>query len=116
MSGATCPFVCSGGNCTGVCIPNNKTCNGNVPQTCDQSGNWQSGTPCATAALCNPSTATCSPPVCTAGNQRCSADGSAVETCNSDETMWVATQTCGAPAICVAIGTTASCLTPDAGL
>jgi sulfatase modifying factor 1 len=61
-----CPYVCMPGlGCTGVCHPGERQCDGLVPQTCDDSGQWQSDIPCGGAT-----------PVCSGG--RCvvpSCDG-----------------------------------------
>jgi len=37
-AGTACPFVCSGGSCTGVCAPSTKQCSGLTPQTCSATG------------------------------------------------------------------------------
>lgn len=42
-----CTNVCIGGNCGGDCKPESKQCAGNTPETCDESGVWQSGPPCS---------------------------------------------------------------------
>jgi hypothetical protein len=46
-NGAACPYVCSQGQCTGVCVPNATqacgsaaTCNSAAMQTCDSTGAW----------------------------------------------------------------------------
>jgi hypothetical protein len=114
-SGMACNFVCTNGACGGECVPGTVGCNGNVPRTCGPTGTWQNGTPCATAALCNPLTATCTPPTCAPGDSRCNADNSAVETCSADRTMFEETMPCLPPTSCVATGNTAACVRPGPG-
>ncbi len=43
----TCPYVCSIGQCTGVCVPGGKQCAGNLPQSCDGKGEWNDGAACS---------------------------------------------------------------------
>ena len=71
-AGGTCGFTpvangtaCSGGTCNGagvcsVCTPGSATCNGATPLTCNASGLYESGTPCAGST-----------PVCDQNNGQC---------------------------------------------
>jgi formylglycine-generating enzyme len=52
----TCQYGCSDGGCMGVCAPGDKQCSGQVPQSCDANGQWQSEAPCGGVT-----------PVCSAG-------------------------------------------------
>jgi formylglycine-generating enzyme required for sulfatase activity len=80
----TCPYVCSAGKCTGVCVPlTDKQCAGNQPQSCDASGAWQDGAACSAqmpacnagacgvAPSCSGLASTCGP----SGNESCCAIG-----------------------------------------
>jgi hypothetical protein len=46
ISAATCPFVCTAGQCTGECVPTSVDCSGNVPVSCGYNGMWLRGTAC----------------------------------------------------------------------
>jgi hypothetical protein len=39
--------------CQGVCASNTTSCSGALPQTCDGTGQWQNGAPCAAGEVCN---------------------------------------------------------------
>jgi hypothetical protein len=55
--GHACPYLCSNAACIGVCAPGSKRCiNPTTPESCDASGQWQSGAACSGAT-----------PVCEAG-------------------------------------------------
>ena len=82
----TCPYVCSAGSCTGVCVPGSKSCSGNVPQTCSSSGQWQSSSACQYACSAGSCTGVCVP-----GSQVCS--GNVPQTCSSVG-QWQAGATC----------------------
>ena len=42
-----CTFVCTGGQCGGVCTPGARRCGANgVPETCSAAGAWQGGAAC----------------------------------------------------------------------
>src|SRR5262249_44778124 len=74
-----CPFVCSGAlpnaACSGVCVPNSKSCNGKQPLVCGMDGAWAaSGSPCS--SVC--SNGDCVPG-CTDGTTQC--NGNTVRTC-----------------------------------
>jgi hypothetical protein len=47
----TCPFVCDAGACSGVCVPGSTQCVGATmtAQSCDGTGTWIDGAPCALA-------------------------------------------------------------------
>lgn len=63
----TCPYLCTSAACTGMCVPTSKQCLGNLPQTCDATGQWQDDAACsADSPLCIQGT--CSlPPSCQLG-------------------------------------------------
>ena len=54
VDSTACPFLCTNGQCSGVCNPGSKVCSSLTPQTCDATGAWTNGTNC--------------PFVCTAGS------------------------------------------------
>jgi hypothetical protein len=134
VPGVQCPFVCSGGQCAGTCVPGTKQCSANVPQTCDSAGRWQSGAACsnvcsngACALSCAPGAQQCSgntPQTCDAAGQWqdgtmcpfvCS-QGKCIGSCvpNTTETCGGApTCNAGASHICDATGTWGPC-TPGA--
>jgi hypothetical protein len=80
MSGQPCPFVCSGGFCSGSCVPGSRQCGASgLPQTCNSSGAWVDGQPCpfvcSGAGVCS---GQCVPGTmrCVGGqNQTCSTNG-----------------------------------------
>jgi len=45
----SCPYLCTGNNCVGVCAPNSNGCVGNQTATCDSSGQWQPVSTCVYA-------------------------------------------------------------------
>jgi hypothetical protein len=69
-TGATCPYVCSAGACTGTCVPSSTQCSGLQPQTCDGAGAWQNqGEACefscgggACSGSCTPGASQCNGP------------------------------------------------------
>ena len=47
QSGTPCPFLCSGGFCTGACVPNTRRCSSTgLPQLCSAAGAWVDQSPC----------------------------------------------------------------------
>jgi hypothetical protein len=46
VSGATCPFVCTSGQCGGECVPSSVDCDGKTPISCANNGLWLHGTTC----------------------------------------------------------------------
>src|SRR5262249_17881335 len=63
-TGSPCPFLCSGGTCTGMCTPGSTQCNGNIAQTCDATGtfrDWQVCTACVAGVCtdCSPGSGRC---------------------------------------------------------
>jgi formylglycine-generating enzyme len=53
VTSVDCPFVCSAGNCAGECKPGDKQCSGTSVQTCQSSGEWDTGAACPSSApLC----------------------------------------------------------------
>lgn len=46
VSGETCPYVCTAGQCAGECVPSSRDCNGKIPLSCATNGSWLSGTAC----------------------------------------------------------------------
>jgi hypothetical protein len=75
-AGSTCPYVCSGGRCTGTCRPGARRCNGSMSQTCDSGGTWRDAVPCTACVMdgvcsdCSPGARSC------AGNQPILCDAS----------------------------------------
>ena len=71
QSGSPCPFLCSQGFCTGMCVPGTRQCTtSGLPQTCSAAGAWQDGAPCqfvCTGGQCGG--------VCTPGARRCGQTG-----------------------------------------
>src|SRR5262245_30640513 len=62
----TCPFLCDKGECTGVCMPTTRRCDGFIPQSCNASGQWQNGAKCeelCTGGACSGS--------CSTGSKQC---------------------------------------------
>jgi hypothetical protein len=86
----TCPFVCSGGTCTGICVPNSHQCRGLVPQTCDNTGQWVDSQACPFVCQAGSCSGACAP-----NSMQCS--GSSTETCNANG-QWGAPVPCPAPA------------------
>ncbi len=54
QSGPVCPFMCTAGACSGVCVPGSKQCVGSDLQICDGGGAWQSTGTSAQELLVNP--------------------------------------------------------------
>jgi len=56
---AGCPYVCSGSQCMGICVPGTEQCDstGMILQLCDSTGTWQTLRECITA--CNPGKTAC---------------------------------------------------------
>jgi hypothetical protein len=81
----------------GACTPNAKLCVGQVPQTCDASGTWQSGPACVNqACVAGACTGVCAP-----GTPRCSAN--AVQACLSTG-QWGPGMACSWPTpVCVGV-------------
>jgi len=78
-----CPFVCSGGVCTGVCSPTMQQCSGNGVQTCGPTGQWGAAAPCAAATpYCAQGTCTV-PPSCEGGGAGQSNCASGESCCTS---------------------------------
>jgi hypothetical protein len=78
--GAACPFVCSAGACTGVCVPGGFQCNatGTTQQICGATGLWTDYLACPFVCLGTSCGGTCFPgrSQCVAGDvQTCSAMG-----------------------------------------
>src|SRR5215471_1618965 len=72
---STCPFVCTAGSCTGICTPNDKSCQGSVLRTCKADGTWNAGMSCP-SSLCTGGEGTDAGPahcsgVCTPGSTTC---------------------------------------------
>lgn len=60
----------------GTCAPGTKQCKGDVPQTCNMDGEWQSSAPCAYVCAAGDCTGVCSP-----GATQC--DGPVPQTCDA---------------------------------
>src|SRR5438105_1060930 len=102
--------ACSSGQCVAQrCAPGSVFCDGSVLVKCDASGSgFAQQTPCAIGCA----NGACVAPVCSPGASRCSADGSAVESCRPDGSGWSLSQQCPA-AGCVALAADrASCAAP----
>ena len=99
---ATCPET------TPICVPGATRCNtaGDSVETCNTGGfAWAVSTRCETGGTCSPgdaSAAFCAAPpaVCDAGDARCTATGSGLESCASDGLSWRLTETCATGATC----------------
>jgi hypothetical protein len=99
-SGPACPFVCTQGSCTGVCTPGSATCNGNIPQSCTSTGDWQSGTSCPYVCSNGQCAGSCTP-----GAHQCA--GNQPQNCDAGGT-WQNGDTC--PYVCSAGSCTGSCV------
>lgn len=86
VPGSACPFVCSGGTCTGVCAPGTKQCDGNNVQLCTAQGQWQNDQPCTYVCSGGACAGSCTP-----GTKQCS--GTNVQTCQGNGT-WLTTEPC----------------------
>lgn len=82
QSGTPCPYVCTTGACTGVCVPSSKQCSGTKPQTCDANGQWQGATACSggTPVCSNGQCYSCSEEIALGGWHTCARKG--------DGTLW----------------------------
>lgn len=84
------------------CTPGEQRCLDATPQTCGDSGQWQSGAPCAYVCEAGRCVGACVP-----GSRRCS--GSVPQSC-SDRGQWQVAAACSDGAVCVA----GSCGAPPA--
>jgi regulation of enolase protein 1 (concanavalin A-like superfamily) len=76
-----CPYVCSGGACTGECVPGSTEClDVFYLRTCSATGTWQTQSRCPFACSEGACTGVCRP-----GSRQCSGD--AVQTC-SQQGQW----------------------------
>jgi hypothetical protein len=98
-SGTACSYVCSGGACSGSCVPTRTRCSNNTSQTCDSTGTWNSGTACT--YTCDSSTGLCAGE-CTPNAKQCS--GTQYQVCGSSY-MWGSAQNCGTGLACSGAGT-----------
>jgi hypothetical protein len=73
---ATGGSTSTGGTGSGPCTPGAQQCSGNVPQTCDANGTWQSGTACQFVCSAGACTGTCTP-----GAKQC--NGQTPQTCDA---------------------------------
>jgi hypothetical protein len=83
--------TCLNGMCSGVCAPNQTRCFGNLIQTCNASGGWQ------TQTMCSGSTPACLESTCVAcspATSQCTMTGNSFETCG-DAGSW------GSPFSCI---------------
>jgi len=88
---SSCPFVCSNGSCSGICVPGvDVKCSGLVPQTCNPTGYWTSWPACPFACSNGACTGACTP-----NDTQC--NGNTVQTCDSSG-AWQDSQTC--PYVC----------------
>jgi sulfatase modifying factor 1 len=85
--GSSCPFVCSNGTCTGVCVPGVTQCSGNGVETCASNGQWGSaiacgaGTPFCSQGRCTGTASTPQPPSCQTSGLGLSTCGPNHESC-----------------------------------
>jgi hypothetical protein len=76
-------FGCSNGNCSGTCVPGNRTCNGKQPQLCNAAGNYaNSGSACATLCVGMGVCGVCDPG---SAQPRCASDNKTIQTCNGGQ-------------------------------
>lgn len=100
-----CPdgALCLGGVCTAPsCMPGPSTCVGDAVVGCTTTGVFVVEADCSLEdAICRSDAlgAYCEPLVCSAGDRRCSRDGSGVEWCE-DGTAFVVEETCADDAYC----------------
>ena len=86
----TCPFVCTGaGTCSGVCAPGATQCSSTAstptPQTCDATGAWDSGAPCAQPSPdCQGGACTCIEALCAGSCVNFQTDGHNCGSCAHD--------------------------------
>jgi len=106
FTGFTGVMTCSAGLCDATgkecdeCAVGAKDCVGNTPRLCDTTGHWTTLTACSgSTPLCK--AGSCAPPVCLAGDHRCSGD--VLEKCNSGLSGFDPVMTCGA-GLCDATG------------
>jgi len=99
--------TCSGGICTGCngCTVGESQCAGDVPLTCQGSGNgcsaWVPSSPCTGASVCQGGACLDCAGQCQQGATRCGSGG--IETCTSQPNAcnaWVATGACGSEELC----------------
>lgn len=81
-----CANICSNGACGGVCPPESQQCNGNVLQTCQPDGQWNTGIPCQYVCKTNYCTGSCTPNAKT-------CDGTKLRSCGADG-LWDAGTEC----------------------
>lgn len=91
-AGETCPFLCSDGACSGVCVPGTTQCSASGPQTCSETGEWVTD-----EGACTPS------------SRRC--DGLSAQVCNECG-EWELDQAC--PFICSGEGVCGGVCAPGA--
>ncbi len=94
-----CQYVCLAGACSGVCAPGAVRCSGQVPETCDASGQWAPAAACPYVCSAGSCIGTCTP-----GEARCS--GQLPETCDASGN-WQGSASC--PYVCSAGACTGSC-------
>ena len=100
-----CPegALCLGGVCTAPsCMPGPSTCVGDAVVSCSTMGRFEVEADCAVEdGVCQSDAlgAYCEPLVCSAGDRRCSRDGTQVERCD-EGTAYVVDEVCGDDAYC----------------
>ncbi|HWA71946.1 MAG TPA: hypothetical protein VG937_06430 [Polyangiaceae bacterium] len=80
-----------------MCQNGSFRCLANTVQSCVRR-RWVSTQTCATAALCNAASGSCTAPACNVGQMRC--EGAQLQTCNAGRTGFTTTQTCAAGTQC----------------
>ncbi|MET0384433.1 MAG: hypothetical protein ABW321_00670, partial [Polyangiales bacterium] len=98
-SAGKCQAGLTTGMC-GTCEPGKSECDprSGTPKTCDATGQWQMGEPCASAALCNAESGQCDQMGCAAEEVRCSSG--ILEVCNADLTAFEMEADCKQPELC----------------
>jgi hypothetical protein len=83
-AGASCPFVCDDGGCTGVCTPTSLRCQGLDPQSCDGTGQWhEAGAPCPFSCDAGSCSGSCKPGTVQCGTGGASGPVGGIDTCTS---------------------------------
>lgn len=95
----------AGGGSSSSCRPGSFRCTGSALQLCDEAeGDFRTVRVCSSAALCCDTPERCGrqpgcePPVCTAGEFRCSAE--VLEVCNAGQTGFEPIDRCASPSMC----------------
>jgi hypothetical protein len=82
-----CAAACVTGACTGSCVPGTQQCMGNTPQTCDGSGQWQTGTTCPFVCTQGACSGSCVPGNTIACGDPATCNAGALQTCDTTGTL-----------------------------